>query len=35
LPIFKYNANHDKLVEQKGETTKEEEERTLVEEEKE
>jgi hypothetical protein len=35
LFILKYNANQDKLVEQKGETPKEEEERTALEEEKE
>jgi hypothetical protein len=35
LPIFKYDANQDKLVEQKGKTPKEEEEITIVEEEKE
>jgi hypothetical protein len=35
LPILKYDANQDKLVERKGKTPEEEEEGTLVEEEKE
>jgi len=35
LPILKYDANHDKLVKQKKETPKEEEEGTTLEEEKE
>jgi len=34
LLILKYDANQDKLVEQKGETLEEEEEGTIVEEEK-
>jgi hypothetical protein len=34
LPILKYNANQDKLIEQKGETSKEEKERITLEEEK-
>lgn len=34
LPILKYNANQDELVEQKGEIPKEEEKKTTLEEEK-